>query len=45
LAVQSDPPVSTSRSGETVIAFECPAGEFMLRSRVIEALESAAGPD
>jgi len=45
LAVQADPPVTMSRSGETVIAFECAPGDFMLRSRVIEALESAIGPD
>jgi hypothetical protein len=45
LAVQSDPPVSIARSGEAVIAFECPTGEMMLRSRVMQALEAAAGPD
>jgi hypothetical protein len=45
LAVQSDPPISLGRSGETVIAFESLTGEMMLRSRVMQALEVAAGPD
>ncbi|MEA2313047.1 MAG: hypothetical protein QOE28_3015 [Solirubrobacteraceae bacterium] len=45
LAVQSDPPISVARSGEAVLAFESLTGELMLRSRVIQALELAAGPD
>jgi hypothetical protein len=45
LAVQSDPPISLARSGETVLAFESSVGDLMLRSRVIQALESAAGPE
>ena len=45
LAVQSDPPISLARSGETVIRFESATGEMMLRSRVMQALEIAAGPD
>jgi hypothetical protein len=45
LAVQADPPISLARSGETVIAFESATGAIMLRSRVIQALEVAAGPD
>ena len=45
LAVQSDPPISLARSGEAVLAFESLAGDLMLRSRVIQALEAAAGPD
>jgi hypothetical protein len=45
LAVQSDPPVSMSRSGEAARAFECPTGEMMLRTRAMQALEAAAGPD
>jgi hypothetical protein len=45
LAVQSDPPISLARSGETVLMFESSAGELMLRSRVIQALETAAGPE
>jgi hypothetical protein len=45
LAVQADPPISIARSGEAVIAFESATGEIMLRSRVIQALEIAAGPD
>lgn len=45
LAVQSDPPISVARSGQTVLAFESITGEMMLRSRVVQALEVAAGPD
>ncbi len=45
LAVQADPPISVVRSGEAVLAFESPTGEMMLRSRVMQALEVAAGPD
>jgi hypothetical protein len=45
LATQSDPPISVARSGEAVLAFESAAGEMMLRSRVVQALEVAAGPD
>jgi hypothetical protein len=45
LAVQSDTPISLARSGETVLAFESIAGDLVLRSRVVEAMEAAAGPD
>lgn len=45
LAAQNDPPISISRSGETVVAFESVTAEIMLRSRVLQALEVAAGPD
>jgi hypothetical protein len=45
LAAQSDPPISVSRSGQAVLAFESTTGDMMLRSRVIQALELAAGPD
>ena len=45
LAVQHDPPISLVKSGETVIAFEGSIADLMLRSRVIQALEVAAGPD
>jgi len=45
LAVQSDPPISAGRSGQVVMAFESVTGEMMLRSRVMQALEVAAGPD
>lgn len=45
LATQSDPPISVARNGQTVLAFESVTGEMMLRSRVIQALEVAAGPD
>ena len=45
LAAQSDPPISVARSGEAVLAFESVTAETMLRSRVVQALEVAAGPD
>jgi hypothetical protein len=45
LAAQPDPPISVARSGEAVLAFESAAEELMLRSRVVQALEIAAGPD
>ena len=42
---QGDPPISMSRNGQIVLAFECRTGEMMLRCRVIQALERAAGPE
>jgi hypothetical protein len=45
LAAQPDPPIAVSRSGEAVLAFESATEELMLRSRVVQALELAAGPD
>jgi hypothetical protein len=45
LAVQADPPIMIERSAEAVLAFESVTPELMLRSRVIQALEVAAGPD
>jgi hypothetical protein len=45
LAAQSDPPISVARSREAVLVFESVTGEMMLRSRVVQALELAAGPD
>jgi hypothetical protein len=45
LAAQSDPPISVARSGQTVLTFESVTGEMMLRSRVVQALEAAVGPD
>ena len=45
LAAQSDPPISVARSGEAVLVFESVTGEMILRSRVMQALEVAAGPD
>jgi hypothetical protein len=45
LAAQSDPPISLTPSRETVITFESMTADMMLRSRVVQALEVAVGPD
>jgi hypothetical protein len=45
LNAQSDPPIATAPSGHTVLSFESVTGEMMLRSRVVQALEVAVGPD
>ena len=45
LASQNDPPISAARSGQVVMAFESLTADLMLRSRVMQALEVAAGPD
>jgi hypothetical protein len=45
LELQADPPISAARSGETVLVFESLTPPMMLRSRVIQALEVAAGSD
>jgi hypothetical protein len=45
LAAQSDPPISMGRSRTAVLAFQADTADLMLRSRVVQALERAVGPD
>jgi hypothetical protein len=45
LAAQSDPPITVGHSPTTIVVFEAETWDAILRSRVLEALESAIGPD
>jgi hypothetical protein len=45
LAAQSDPRITMGRSRTMVLAFEADTAELMLKSRVVQALEKAVGPD
>jgi hypothetical protein len=45
LQVQADPPISLRPSGDALVAFESSTTDLVLRCRVIQALEQAAGPD
>lgn len=44
LAAQGAPAISVDCSSTVVLAFEANTADLMLRSRVIEGLEVAAGP-
>jgi hypothetical protein len=45
LASQGDPPITVGRSRTAVLALEAATADLMLRSRVVQALETAVGPE
>ena len=45
LAAQADPPIAVHRTSTAVLSFTCATWGPMLKSRVMLALENAAGPD
>lgn len=45
LKAQSDPPISANPSGQIVLTFESMTWDTMLRSRAMQALETALGSE
>ena len=45
VAAQGDPRISVDQGTTTVLEFQAHTADMMLRSRVVQALEAAVGPD
>ena len=45
VASQGDPKITVGQGTTTVLSFEAQTADMMLRSRVVQALETAVGPD